>query len=324
MTLVNASLATARGLRAEFNDVFRQRGVEVRRQMSAVMGFWGSDGAFEVYHGYDAVPLVTPWKRGESRSRSSFGEFTYYQANYDYNLALEWHGNDEADDQTGQLVPRARDGARRFSSLPLYAMVEILSGSATDLLIEQGIPSAYDGNALFSSGTGSRFGVVGGNIVTGAGVGDVASVLSSYNTGMARFAAFTDTTGNNNAKMWDSDALKKPLVVAPYEHKAVFEQAQKAKQTHINGGAIGAADNVWAGEFDLWLEPRLSGEDWYIFLTASEFKAFFQQERQALQDNVDDFSNSDRTRDTKVKAVMWDWRGAWGIWVPQTAVKIDN
>ncbi|MCC6824086.1 MAG: hypothetical protein IT579_25500, partial [Verrucomicrobia subdivision 3 bacterium] len=308
----------------EFNDVFRVRGAEVRQRVSKVMGFWDSDGAFEVYHGYDAAPLVTPWPRGVSRTRSSFGEFTYYQANYDYNSAVEWHGNDEDDDQTGQLVPRARDGARRFASLPLYAMVEILSGSATDLLVEHGVPLAYDGYALYSSGSGSRFGVVNGNLVSGNGVGDVASVLKDYNLGMARFAAFTDTTNNNNAKLFDEDALTKPIIVAPYEHKQVFEQAQRAKSTHVSGGAIGPADNVWAGEFELWLEPRLTGDDWYIFLTGSEFKAFFQQERQPLRDNVEDFSNSDRTRDTKVKAVMWDWRGAWGIWVPQTTVQINN
>ena len=72
MSLVSASLATARGLRAEFNDVFRVRGAEVKADTSKVMGFWGSDGAFEVYHGFDSPPTVKPWIRGQSRSRSSF------------------------------------------------------------------------------------------------------------------------------------------------------------------------------------------------------------------------------------------------------------
>lgn len=324
MPQISASLATARGLRSEFNDVFRTRGTETRAKVSQVMGFWNSDGAFETYHGYDSVPLVTPWPRGNSRTRSSFGEFTYYQANYDYNLTLEWHSNDEDDDQTQNLVPRAREGARRFGSLPLYALIEIISGSADQLLTEQGIPKAYDGNDLFSSGSGSRWGTVGGNIKTGSGVGTVADVIKDYNLIMARFAAFTDTTLNAKAKLWDEQALQKPLVIAPYGHKQVFEEAQKAKNTHVNGGAIGASDNVWAGEFDLWLEPRLTGDDWFVFLQGSEFKAFFQQERQALRDNVQDFNNSDTTRDTKQKALMFDWRGAWGVWVPQTACKADN
>lgn len=322
MPLVSASLATARGLRSEFNDVFRVRGAQVRQQVGQVMAYWNSDGAFEVYHGYDAVPVVKSWPRGTSRARDSFNEFTYFQRNYDFNLTLEWHENDEADDQTGKLVPRAREGGLRFAQLPLRALVEMLSGSASALLVEGGIPKAYDGSDLFATGSGSRFGSVGGNIVTGNGVGTVADVLEDYNNTMARFASFKDTTGTET--LWDGPALQKPLVIAPYAYKKAFEEAQKAKSTHVHGGAIGSADNVWAGEFDLWLEPRLTGSDWFVMLQGSEFKTFFQQERMPLRDNMEDFSNSDRTRDTKIKAYMSDWRGAWGIWVPQTACKVDN
>lgn len=322
MPLVSASLATARGLRAEFNDVQRVRGAQVRQQVGQIMAYWDSDGAFEVYHGYDAVPVVKPWPRGTERSKDSFDEFVYYQRNFDFNLAIEWHENDENDDQTGQLVPRAREGGLRFAQLPLRAVVEMLNGSATALLTEGGIPKAYDGYDLYSAGGTTRFGVTNGNVVTGNGVGTVADVIEDYNNGMARMASFKDTTGTET--LWDGPALQKPLVVAPYALKKVFESAQKAKSTHVNGGAIGAADNVWAGEFDLWLEPRLTGTDWFIFLQQSEFKTFFQQERQAIRDNIQDFSNSDITRNTKKKAYMADWRGAWGIWVPQTSVKIDN
>ena len=321
MPIVNASLAVARGLRSEFNDVFRVRGAQTRKQVGQIMAFNDSDGAFEIYHGFEAPPVVQPWPRGQSRTRDSFGEISYYQANYDYNLAIEWHENDEADDQTGDLVNKARQSALRFAQLPLRALVEILGGTAT-LLAQQGIPKAYDGYDLFSAGGTTRFGVTNGNLVTGNGVGTVADVLNDYNVGMARIAAFKDNT--NTETFWESSDLMKPLVIAPYENKKVFEEAQKAKQTHVNGGAIGASDNVWAGEFDLWLEPRLTGSDWFIFLQNSEFKTFFQQERQALRDNLEDFSNSDRVRDTKIKAYMADWRGAWGVWVPQTAAKIDN
>lgn len=322
MPIVSAALATARGLRSEFNEVFRVRGANTRQTVGQIMAFWSSDGAFEIYHGYDAVPTVKPWPRGDARARDAFNEFTYFQRNYSFNLTIEWHEEDEQDDQTGQLVPRAREGGLRFAQLPLRALVEMLLGAASALMVEGGIPKAYDGNDLYSTGTGSRFGVVGGNILTGNGVGTVADVLKDYNLGMARIAAFKDTTGTE--PLWDGAALQKPLVIAPYEHKMVFEEAQKAKQTHTHGGAIGAADNVWAGEFDLWLEPRLTGDDWFILIRNSEFKTFFQQERMPLRDNVEDFNNSDRTRDTKLKSFMLDWRGAWGIWVPQTTVKVNN
>lgn len=321
MPIVNASLAIARGLRTEFNDVFRVRGAQTQQQVGQIMAFWDSDGAFEVYHGFEAVPTVKPWPRGDSRARDAFGEVSYYQANFDYNLTVSWHENDEADDQTGNLVQQARAGALRFAQLPLRATVEMLLGSAT-LLSQQGIPLAYDGNSLYSNGGGARFGVTGGNLVSGSGVGTVADVLANYNDGMARIATFKDTTGTET--FWESSDLVKPLIVAPYTHKKVFEEAQKAKQTHVNGGAIGASDNVWAGEFDLWLEPRLTGDDWFIFLQSSEFKTFFQQERMALRDNIEDFSNSDFARNTKIKSYMCDWRGAWGVWVPQTTVKINN
>lgn len=317
--IVQRTKHALRGLRSTFATIYRQRQTRAHPRLSQTMLVTPSDGAYETYGITGAAPKVRRWDRGKNRTNQGINEFVQLVPNYDYELTIPWHENDEEDDQTQGLVSRVREGAIRFAQLPDRAYVELITQTASDVLPV--IQNAFDGFPTFSNGGGTRFGVSGGNILTGSGVATPAQVLHDVNEAVERFGLFKDT---ENEPRWFEDDLRMPLVVCSFSVREVMLRALRSTMLEQTSGSTAPSSNVFANSFQLWVNNRLTGNDWFIQLTQPETKPFIWQVRRGVRAVMDDWSNSDTTRRTKEKTMLWDARYSFAPFDPTTIIQVDN
>lgn len=318
-TMVSAGEALARGLRAEFVDTYKSRLDQVNTRLALVMDLdVPSDKLTEEYAYPESAPHPVRWPRGQNPSDQAFGFRSWTVTNYDWVARIPWHANDEADDQTRSLVQQAQQAGSNFALLPERVFFQILLGT-TDLDLLPAAPQAPDGVALFSSST--RFGNGSGNIVSGDGVATVAAILTNLYEATARATLFQDTQGQ---PLLPQELLQTVLVIHGASNEEVFDRAFNQR---IQQGTQAGVSNVVLDtnrKVVRWSTPRITDNDWFVVFPDVKHRPLFRQTRQPLQDNMEDFRNSDRTRDTKVKRLQFDARYGFGCALPYNIIKIDN
>ncbi len=328
---VQATLAQASGLLSQFQDLFRARADELNSQIDELFLKVPSTKASEDYHIWEDTPIARHWPRGDERSWSNFSEFRQNIVNLDWDLGIPWHANDEADDQTGMLVSRVRDGARSFAELPIRVANQIVTASVDVMLLPDASPLAYDGVALFSNA--DRGGVTGGNVIDAPDVGGVATVdaiLDDYYDAKEIFRLIQRP--RSGEPFWPEDIVNMDsnfMVVCSPANERRFKEAFGSDlildTAAVTNPIKASVANLTASQPTVKVWSRLTGDDWYVFLVrGTELKPLVMQEREPLQEHMYGFDNSDRTRDTKEKGLAWDARFGFGIFAWQTAVQIDN
>lgn len=273
-----------------------------------------------------AYPRRTP--QGDPTPFEATDSAQWTVTNVPYELGVAWHLDDAADDQTQTLMQQAMGAGQHFATLKERMFFELLNGTASLL---PSIPNSPDGAAIFSAtdGTGAaRFGVSGGNIVTGSGVASAAAFRADLWKARARFRNFLDT---KSQPLLDDGLLSRFTVVVPSGLEEVAREA--LYQPVTAAGALSSTSNagvtnsvLTAGlDVKLWVTPRLSdASDWYVFADDVPHKPAFEQTRESLTEFVGNRSNSDQSRYTKEEYVTWRSRHGVGIGVPFGAVKINN
>ena len=301
-----------------------------------------SDKLSELYAYFRSAPHARRWPRNTDIPSDSFDSVQFSVVNYDWGVEIPWHENDEEDDQTHSLVSRAQDTATSFALLPERVFFQLLLAS-TDVALLPAVPNAPDGVALFSATDGAsadRFGISGGNIVTGSAtttVGSAQDVLVDTFNAIERLLSFQDTKGQ---PYWPDEYLDQGVtIVFGLAYFREFQTAFKAElimQTIAGDGGAAATDDVKTGaavsnyakaaglKVTLWPTPRITTNDFYIFLNGAAKKATFEQVRRPLRDNLADMGNSDRARRSKVKALQWDARLGYGVALPNQCVQVNN
>lgn len=319
---VNASLSFARGLKSTFIDTYKRNNAKLNPSLSAVMDMGqASDGAAEDFFYYLSAPHPVRTAKGASTPRAAFGGRRFRALNYNYKVAIEWHEDDEADDQTGGLVDQARSAAGNFTLLPERVFFQILQGTTdTDLL--PSIPNAGDGAALYSTTNGSgtaRFGATGGNSLTGLDLTTAADWQSSFYQGVEQFDQFEDTEGqpldlgsrahaNGITLVFNSD--NRELAAKAFRQSQNVAIIQNAGGTENVAAAAQSNFIIDSGlTVDLFPSPRVTDSKLRLFIRNFGEKAIFMQTREALKDNLQDRATSDITKDNGMKALFWKWRG---------------
>lgn len=325
MAQANLTEALIRGARSEFLETYKTMIKEVNPNLKQCMTLGvPSDKISEVYPYFESAPNPKRWARGEDIPAEAFASKSFLVPNFDWGLAIDWHENDEQDDQTGGFMDRVREGATRFALLPERIFFQYLTAGADADLIPA-VPNAPDGVALFSATTatgGNRFGVAGGNIVTGGGVATTAAIQTDFWAAVQRFIRMLDTTMQ---PLWPAELVARGVtIIYGAANEQVFRQA--FQQTFVQATNAATSNVILdAGmKVNLWSTPRITDNDWFVFLNAAPKKAVFEQVRMPLRDNIEDMLNSDNTRRTKNKRVQWDARFGFGISLPYQAVKVNN
>jgi phage major head subunit gpT-like protein len=328
---ISASEVLARGLRTEFAETYKRAITRADALLSAVMELnVPSNKLSEIYGYFESAPHLRRWERGQDIPRASMRARNYQVPNVDWAIAIDWHENDEQDDQSRSLMRRAREAGASAGILQERVFFQLLLAAVDNDLLK-GIPNAPDGVSLFSAtdATGAnRFGVSGGNMITTSGISSTAAIQNDFFTAVTRFGRYLDTEGQ---PLWPREQVEKGVVIIyNVANEFYFRQAfQQAFNAWANvGGTSGTAaspTNVILDsglKYRLWASPRITTNAWYTFLEGSELKAIFEQVRQPLRDNLEDMLNSDNSRRTKNRSLQWDMRSGFGINLPYQVIQI--
>lgn len=327
MALSGSALSFARGLKTNFMSTYKPLNISLQQGLGEIMDLgMTSDGAAEDYYYNLMAPHPSRVDVTEEVPEQGFGGRGFRVVNFPYELKISWHADFEADDQTRSLVTRARQGGANFGTLRERLFYQVIQGTAdADLL--PAIPNAGDGAALFSTTNGSgaaRFGVTGGNIVSVADLSRPGNVRAAIFDGMERIVSFQDTEGQ---PYYPSDYINRMGVALVFNInnlqlmiEAVRQNMTAAVIQNAAGSENVAAASVnnplmYLGSIPIRLLPsnRISDNSIRMFVRNAEDKAVFAQTREPLRDNVADFSNSDRTRNAKIKSLYWRERLGIGV-----------
>lgn len=284
----------------------------------------------EFYGYFESPPLPERWDRGKPIPTESGRAVTYEVVNLDWGKAIGVHENDVDDIKLGSLREWVQGLAKRYATLPERCGFQIIAGAADPRLLPS-IPNAPDGASLFSAthGDGSaRFGVTGGNIVSGAGISSAADVRGAFFDATERLRLFTDTKGEplHDEALLDSGYL----VIYNAEYEQVFREAFRQSVTpHVDAGGGGAAGvtNIVLDtgmQITLWPTQRLTGGSFIVHATDAEPKPLFEQVRAPLRTFESDRGNSDEARNTKMQKFFTDMRGTVGVNLPYGTILVDN
>lgn len=322
---VVATEALARGLKQKFVDTYKTYVVGSEALVGQVMDLSEpSDKSAELYAYFESAPVVKRWPRGDARSTEGFRARSFEVPNYDWSAGVDWHDNDEQDDQTRSLPAQAADAGMSFALLPERVLFQYLN-AATDLDLLPALPNAPDGAALFAATDGAgnaRFGVIGGNTMTGSGL-TASAIRSDLFTikGRARRALNT-----KNQPLLPPEFLTDWVIIYGSHIEEVFAEAFLQSVTNDRQRDGGVSNTIMASgtKIILWSTPRITTNNWFARPVKVPHRSLFRQVRQEVRDNMADFTNSDQTRLTKIKSLYWDARFGFGLGLPYDWWRVVN
>jgi hypothetical protein len=332
---VQTAATLTAGLRITMADAYTQRFKGIASKLANVMDMGlPSDKRTETYAWYETAPYPIRWPRGENISAGTMGDTSFSVTNYKYGRRITWSLEDREDDQTRSLFDMARQLGVHFATLLERLWFQVYLGS-TDPELLPTVPNAPDGAALFSAtngASGDRFGISGGNIITGTGVATAQAVRDDAFSAVQRMAQFQDTQGE---PLWDTDVAEQGItVVYNVANDQVFREAflqgrtlQVSPNAAAGGVGGGGVDNIWiVSRFPITLCPtqRITDNDWGVFMSGAPHKPIFQQDRRPLREFAINKTNSDFARDTDEEGVQWDLRQGIGVMLPYQCCQVNN
>jgi hypothetical protein len=327
---VEASAAFAAGLRTSFLSTYRPRKTASDRLLALIMDLdLPSDKLTETYVYPTSVAHVRRREKGEPRHSKPFEYISFSVTNRNWQAGCEWFDQDRDDDQTKSLESQANGLGQRFGILDERAAFQLIT-AGTDAELLPAIPNAPDGAAFYSATAGGvdRFGVSGGNIITGTGVATTGAVRADLFNAVERALAFEDT---NDQPYHDESAMSSPIVVA-FNVANLHVWTEAVKQVRTTGavgqvsGIGGVTNPVMDGGLNIvaWPTPYITDNDAYVFLTAYGYKSTFSQARGGMEIMTQTKANSDIARSTGREGVFFEKRGGYGLALPINTVKINN
>lgn len=320
MNVIQANAALTAGIQANFAHTYASSSKAEAAKVSKVMDMGNAAKARTVPLAYfETTDYPEYWPYGEDIPEGNNQAVSYSVTIRRWAKRIRWNRDDVTDELTHTLKQRALQLGEHFGTLHVRILFQMLLGSVDPMLLPT-VQNAPDGLGLFSSST--RFGVVGGNILAGNGVADVASIVRDYYRGIVRFTQQLDTKAQplHNPGQSDSGIM----VIYGTANKEVFEKAfYGTVQQGINAGVSNVLKDT-GKNFELWETARITNDDWFIVLTGDPLKAIGQFEVEGMETTEADWSNSDEARTRDVGYFQAKARYGYSVNLPYQIEQVDN
>lgn len=331
-SLVASGASFAAGLRSEALNTYRRQYDSRQEFVGKMLKEVPSDKRVEKYFFWNSACHAVRLPRGEAYRHKAFSGIQFSAENFEFGRAIDWRRIDREDDLTSSLVERARDLGDSIGLLNERIAFQIITGAADNDLLAS-IPNAPDGRAIYHANdvaSGNRFGVSGGNMegdgttTAGAagGTATSAAITTDYYDVRSRFTRMQDTEGQPlfNPSITDGEAL----VVYPAAKIQAFQEAF-IRERVVDGSATPTNVVQEAGLAPtLWTTQRLTGNDWFVFLTGSEHRSLGVQNREGIRTVTATWENSDLSRETGQESIRFECRRGFFVFTPYTTCQVNN
>ena len=323
-----------RAIRTDFVGTYKKTYDGLEKMLGAVMSFGKPSDKLTEYYGYfESAPYAARWDYGEDIPEKSFKSVAFNTTNYRYARRITWLEDMREDEQLRDLPSQAATCGEHFAILPEIARYEILSGTASVL---PAIPNAPDGVAIASAtdgGGGARFGISGGNIISGGGVTSAQLIITDIFAAVVRILNFQDT---ESQPLWNTNILSKGLTIEyGVANEEVFGRALRQLRQVETAGTAGtdlaaAAVTNFVKDYGLSINAvptqRISDNDWWVSINNPPVPTTFEQVRRPLRERTayGADNNSDHVRTTGEEYVQWDSRLGFGVGPAYSIVKVNN
>ncbi len=337
---VQVDSVLAAGLRNDFADTYEREAGATERDLNPILDTTGEAQARTETFGYfESADHPRRVDQHETVSGESFDAVNYTATLYNYELLIDWHEDDEADERLGRLFQRANEGGRNYGLLDDRIAWQIILGSTDDELLPT-VPNAPDGAALYNAtaGDGSdRNGISGGNVITGSGVNTGHDVRTDVFNSIERIGGFTDTKGQplhppaildrgftvfyniNNSQIW-AEGFRQATTVQKVAGDGT------AGATDDVATAAGVSNVVMDSGMNITLRPttRITDNDAFIFLNDPIIRPLARLSKGGLIVNEGTRANSDEARKKGQRYIVWKDRRMYVVNQPLSTVHINN
>tara|TARA_R110000782_G_scaffold253743_1_gene341945 strand:- start:26076 stop:27071 length:996 start_codon:yes stop_codon:yes gene_type:complete len=331
MSEVITSGVLANGLRTDFWDTYaaiRNRQADSRLALVMDLGV-PADNREHTFGYIEAAPHFEQWIRGQSIPADAMNSVSFTVPVYTWGRRVKWHNEDREDDRTQSLFDIARSAGESAGLLPERFFFDLLQNATGTL---PAVPLAPDGAAFFSETNGNgddRFGVSGGNLLGGNGVGSVSQIRTDFYNGIEQWKALQDGKGQPllSPEVIDSGVV---IVHGSGNTEAFEETFLQKRQGEVIGTDAGATPTNLVQDasrsVQLWGSSRIADNDWFMFLKNAPKKSTFVLDRKGIMEetSIRGENNGDYTRDTGGEYIQWHSRSGAGIALPFGAMKVNN
>ena len=324
MPIVNVSNSLIAGIQRDLADFWRQPTPtydELRKALIYPLPWKPIRNMPLVFK--ETLPFPELWNYGDGRNKKSFKDRIVYGTIKNYSLVIPWSKFDEEDDQLGDLRAHVQRAVIQYKKLPAVLTTEYFNGVP---VYNPALVPAYDGVSLFSSVDGNghaRFGVSGGNIVTGSGL-TTAGVLNDLFVALDRFMQMRDPTAGLPIFSSDEANLSNLTAIIPTGLMELFTKATKAEIIRSSPDTTMPESNYVKGTFKFMVNPLLTDpNDWYLLLKNDYYKPFAYSEK-SVETMIADQSNSDEARNRGENAFYSETRNRLIPFSPVCVIKINN
>lgn len=332
---VIAGAALARAIRNNFDNTWqtRYRGLQDRLSAAMEMGIQ-SDKISEVYGYFERPPYPERRDYGDPVVSRPFRARNFETENVSWDISVTWKQEDRLFDQLRGLEAQARLAGENFATLAERVMFQIILAAADPRLLAV-IPNAPDGAPIYSAtdgGGAARFGIAGGNTVTGVDFTTGQGLRDGLFGVLEQFGGFLDTEGQ---PAMDPGVIDAGLTVYyPITRTREFREAVQQGVTAQKIPGTGVGDEATAaGVTNVILDSgmsitlvgtsRITVDNAFCFLNEHAPKPLFEQVALPLQENVQVEENSDIARRTKEEGVFWQTIRGYGVNLPLGTIRMS-
>lgn len=329
------------GLNSAFKGTYDQEITSWRAYLDLVMDTIPSNTLIENYYYRKSRPYPKRWPRGATRGTKGFDTIRWSTINKDWEDGVGWHRNDITDDYARSLETDIRATASRWATLAMRIRAQIMEG-ATDADLLDSIPNCPDGADLYNATDGAganRFGVSGGNIISGSGVATAEQIRKDLFAARTRFLKFKDT---ENQPLVDAGIINQGVVIEyPAELDQVMNEAFRneiAAATISSTGTHAASSSVVgiAGVSNVFKAMGLNirfyanqwltdVNDWHVHLIGAPVKPIYRQILQGVESRILTMETGDaHAIETKEERIFWDAREGYGTNLPAWTLLVSN